>query len=98
MESPFNAFWDAFPRKHGRSEAEKAFAKAIRDGTIAEEIIAAAERFRDDPNLPEATFIPQGKSWLSQKRWCDPPLPPRFNRSWPSGRPPLIDFTNLEGR
>jgi hypothetical protein len=76
----FAAFWAVYPRKTGgKDAARKAYAKALKRADAAT-VLAGAERFRDDPNLPpkdEARFIPHPTTWLNQGRWADDPLPAR---------------------
>lgn len=74
-EQEWFEFWRAYPRKAGKQAALKAWHKAI---TQAEPhvIIAAAARFRDDPNR-EDEFTPHPSTWLNQHRWEDDPLPRR---------------------
>jgi hypothetical protein len=73
----FPAFWKVYPRKVGKGAAEKAFAKAVKDGAVPDELVQAAEKFSADSNLPEAQFIPHPATWLNQRRWEDEPLPER---------------------
>jgi len=94
--SAFDVFWDIYPRKVGKREAEKAFARAT---TVAstEEIIAGVQKYASDPNRVD-TFTAHPTTWLNQGRWSDAPLPPR---NAPQGRfapittptpiPPRID-------
>jgi hypothetical protein len=71
----FNAFWNLYPRKQGKIEAEKAFHKALQTVT-ADELMAAVFRFAHDPNLPtNKRFIVLPATWLNQGRWMDEPLP-----------------------
>lgn len=71
----FDEFWTAYPRKVGKPAARKAWAKARRREN-PHAIIAAAHRYRDDPNRdPEFTKHPG--PWLNDDRWNDPPLPAR---------------------
>ena len=73
--NPFDLFYSIYPRKAGRLKAETAMVKALKRAP-AEEIIAGAMRFRDDPNR-EPEFTPHPATWLNQGRWDDDPLPPR---------------------
>ncbi len=70
----FAAFWDAYPVKRDKPKALKAFERAVRRAP-AEQIVAGARRYRDDPNRdPTKTKYPEG--WLNGDRWEDPDLPP----------------------
>lgn len=76
----FDAFWAAYPRKVGKGAARTAWTKALRK-TDVQTLIHAAQALRDDPNLPEQTFIPHPTTWLNEERWEDSPLPARSTRS-----------------
>ena len=76
---PFDEFWNHYPRKVGKDAARKAWAQAVKRADPSH-IIAAALRFRHDPNLPtDRGFIPHPATWLNQGRWDDEPLPERSN-------------------
>jgi biotin operon repressor len=71
----FDAFYEAFPRHQGKGSAKKAFTKALSKAS-AEELLASAIRYRNDPNRePGFTCLPA--TWLNQERWLDEPLPSR---------------------
>jgi hypothetical protein len=63
----FPAFWDAYPRKTGKLDAERKFAIACRRATF-EQIMDGLARyqFSDDPK-----FIPHPATWLHQGRYLD---------------------------
>ena len=68
----FLRFWDAYPVKSGKPAAFKAWLAALARGANPEHIIAAAARYRDDPNRdPRHTKYPQG--WLNDERYNDEP-------------------------
>lgn len=66
----FDKFWEIYPRKLGTGEARQAFAKAVKEHGV-ELVLAGAERFANDPNLPAPQFIPRAATWLNQERWAD---------------------------
>jgi hypothetical protein len=72
---PFAAFWQRFPRKAGKRRAESAFTSALRRAP-AEDIVAGAERYRDDPNR-EDEYTSHPTTWLNGDGWLDDPLPAR---------------------
>lgn len=74
---PFAAFWTRYPRRKGKGAAEEAWDKAIKKGADPAAIILGAERYADDPNLPEPKYIPLPATWLNQRRWEDDPEPDR---------------------
>lgn len=71
----FEEFWQVYPRRTAKRAALGAWKKAARRASVAE-IMAGAERFRDDPNR-EQEFTPHPATWLNQDRWGDDPLPER---------------------
>jgi len=78
----FDAFYEAFPRHQGKGSAKKAYAKALSKAS-AEELLAAAVRYRNDPNRePGFTCLPA--TWLNQERWTDEPLPSRNGDNKPA--------------
>ncbi len=86
----FAKFWTAYPRKDDRKKALEKFEAALKRAS-AEEIIAGAERYRDDPNRdPGYTKLPT--TWLNADAWENGPLPPRSN-----GKPSLRERKDAEG-
>lgn len=69
-EEWFNQFWQAYPRRQGKSAAYAIWFKLKPDETLFERIIAAVERQKQSGQWVEG-YIPHPKTWLSQKRWDD---------------------------
>lgn len=69
----FAEFWAAYPRKHARAAAVKAWEKAVMK-TDPRRIIDAALALRNDPNRA-AEYTPHASTWLNGERWEDGPLP-----------------------
>ena len=72
----FKEFWTAYPRKTGKAQAEKAFAKACRNDTdIAAIMYGLSEqcRLKFEPMAAngEAQYIPYPSTWLNGRRWED---------------------------
>lgn len=82
----FAAFWDAYPRKVGKPSGRKAWRAALRKGHDPKRIIAAAERFRDDPMRrsrgPE--FTPHPSTWLNDERFVHEPETDDAPPAWDS--------------
>jgi len=78
--SSFDNFWSVYPRKTAKGAATASWVKALKKAT-AEEIIKAAEAYRDDPNREEG-FTAHASTWLNQERWLDGSLP---QKSLPMG-------------
>jgi Helix-turn-helix domain len=63
----FDRFWAAYPRKVGKADARKAFAKAIRKTTLATMLAAIASQWwSTDP-----TYQKHPSGWLNGERWLD---------------------------
>jgi hypothetical protein len=75
VQNAFELFWEIYPRKDAKLEAERKFAIASRLAS-AEQILDGARRYRDDPNRTKP-FTKQAKAWLHQGCWNDEPLPER---------------------
>lgn len=75
----FEEFWRTYPRKTAKGNARTAYQKALSKIT-AIELQKAAERFAEDPNLPDPQFVPHAGTWLNQERWTDGALPPRVQK------------------
>jgi len=69
----FERFWNTYPRKTAKGAATGAWIKALKKAS-AQEIITAAESYRDDPNREEG-FTAHASTWLNQERWSDGPIP-----------------------
>jgi hypothetical protein len=69
----FAKFWDIYPRKVGKGEARKAWAKVTKNGADPAEIIAGAERYRADPvrRRKDIEYTKHPGPWLNAERWTD---------------------------
>lgn len=79
-KSTFDVFYDIYPRKAKRGDAEKAWGQALERGIHPQTIIDGARRLANDPNLPtgdDRKFIPYPATWIRADGWDDEPLPPR---------------------
>ncbi len=65
----FDKFWEFYPKKRARADAEKAWAKAIKRKP-AGEIIELAKAYSQG-KLPAEEYIPNGSTWLNNNRWED---------------------------
>jgi len=70
-------FWKAYPKRDGanpKSTARKLFLAAVKAGTTAAEIIAAARRYADEERRLShigTPLVAQAVTWLRQTRWTD---------------------------
>ena len=66
----FNQFWEQYPRKVGRGDAEKAWKSVVVDDALADRVIAAIHK-----QLAyfggTMSFIPFPATWLRARRWED---------------------------
>lgn len=67
----FTRFWTAYPRRIGKGQARKAWAKAMKGGADPETVIEAAGRFTAEVGGHDPTFIPYPATWLNGERWGD---------------------------
>lgn len=70
----FDAFWQVYPRKVDRHDAERAWLRAVRLA-LPEVLTAACERFAAAMEGKEREFIPHAATWLNKRRWLDWPEP-----------------------
>jgi hypothetical protein len=89
-EDAFDRFWEVYPRKAGKGQARKAWAKALAAAGGPEVVIAGAERYRDDPNRV-IEFTAHASTWLNGERWADDPLPPRGQQRGHQRPQPKLD-------
>lgn len=71
----FDDFWLAYPKKVGKPEAMKAFAKLEPEQTLLDEMLHALswQRESDGWRKDGGQFIPNPATWLNQARWTDEP-------------------------
>lgn len=74
----FAAFYSTYPRKKSPGDARKAWGQAMKKGADPNHIVAAAERFRDDPRrkASDPKFTPYPASWLRAESYDDEPDQP----------------------
>ena len=70
IELGFKEFWDVYPRKVGRANAEKAFSKASQSVGV-DKILDAVRPYAKSVSHKEKKFIPHPATWLNQGRWDD---------------------------
>ena len=90
QEQRFAVFWQAYPKKRGIGEAEKAFRKIKPSQELLEKMLIAIEKAKwsDDWTRENKRFVPNPTTWLNQRRWDDEPPPPPTgqNRSQNTGQ------------
>ena len=73
LEEGFRRFWEIYPRKQGKQEAEKAWKKLAPDEELLERLLTALGKARtcDQWSRDNGRYIPYPATWLNQKRWED---------------------------
>lgn len=71
----FDSFWEAYPRRVGKAEAQRVWKRLNTD--TAEKALEGARRLAADPNLPPKQYIPYPATWLNREGWEDEPYPDR---------------------
>lgn len=74
LKNGFDDFWEAYPKKRSKTDAERAWKKLNPDEQLQQTIIAAVilattQDFEWTKN--EGQYIPYPASWLRGKRWLD---------------------------
>ena len=69
----FDRFWETYPRKRNKGQAEKVWAKLKPDPALTETILAAVARASEsaDWQRDDGRFIPYPSTWLNGKGWED---------------------------
>lgn len=68
----FNAFWEIYPRKVNKANAEKAWGKLKPSAGLVDEILTALTAQAASPRWQaEPQFIPHAATWLNGHRWED---------------------------
>jgi hypothetical protein len=75
-DSQFEEFWNYYPKKVDKGAAIRAFKKALKTHP-ATDVIKGAQRYAEDPNLPEKQYIKNPATWLNAEAWNNGPLPAR---------------------
>lgn len=73
LQSNFNRLWELYPKKQGKTNAFKAYEKAIKEGATDLEIEKGIEAYKKQIEIQrtELQFIKQGSTWFNQKCWND---------------------------
>jgi DNA-binding FadR family transcriptional regulator len=66
----FNEFWKKYPRKVGKHNAAKSYARAIKEIDKAK-LLQIVGLFADSNKNTEEMFIPHAQTWLNGKRYLD---------------------------
>lgn len=69
----FQAFWEAYPKRKSKGQAEKAFTKINPDEQLLATMLATIERAKKSADWQKegGKFIPYPATWLNAKGWED---------------------------
>lgn len=89
----FAEFYELYPRKKSRMDAEKAWGQMLKKGVSAEEIMAGLRRNLPELKRKDPQFVPYPASWLRAGSWEDEPdAPSRANRTLSDAARDLSDM------
>lgn len=73
QEQLFDRFWEQYPKKRSKGQAEKAWVKLQPDEQLLETMLAALERAKksEEWRKENGRYIPYPATWLSAKGWED---------------------------
>lgn len=86
----FNQFWQAFPKKEGRSAALREWTLARAATVPASLLLTGARQYARKCSTREARWIASPANWLRGQRWLDDE-PDRFSRTALAAPPPPDD-------
>lgn len=74
-EDGFANFWEQYPKKVAKPQAQKAWKKINPVGLTLADLMAGLERQKDSPDWLKdgGQFIPHPATWLNARRWEDEP-------------------------
>ena len=68
----FERFWNVWPKKVSKGQAEKTWGKLNPDAELTEKIIAGVERAKKtDRRFRETEYTPHASTWLNNRGWED---------------------------
>jgi len=72
-DTQFTLFWETYPKKNGRKDAEKAFMKLNPDDQLFKKMMKAlkVQKKSNSWNKENGKYIPNPESWLNGNRWED---------------------------
>lgn len=80
----FAEFWAFYPRRVGRTPAERAWAKLDPDPALRQTMLHALDVQKRSPQWTKdgGQFVPHPATWLNQRRWEDEPEKPAQHHSY----------------
>lgn len=99
MDTDFEQFWQAYPKKIGKKDALKAWLKAT-DKPAMVDILHAVEQSKKSEQWTKnnGQFIPNPSTWLNQGRWTDQPLTNGHAALLTCPHHPSLTFTDTKAK
>ena len=70
--SDFELFWECYPRKKSKLDAERAWAQTAATRPPIEKVLATLDMlWREDWQFREKTYLPYPASWIRAGGWAD---------------------------
>ncbi len=81
QEQLFEKFWEHYPKRRSRGQAEKTWVKIKPDEQLVADMLSALERAKTSVGWRKdgGQFIPHPSTWLNAKGWTDEYLTPEEN-------------------
>jgi len=73
MGIAFDEFWQLYPRKIGKLDAQRSYEKALTRATI-DQIREAVKKFARAVEKKDPQYVAHPATWLNQGRWDDEPM------------------------
>ena len=67
----FNRFWQAYPRKVGKRNAQKAFERLQVDKPLLDKMLRQIAHAKQSRQWQDVQYIPHPATWLNGRRWED---------------------------
>lgn len=71
LKAEFEEIWKEYPKKEGKTNAEKDYLKARKEGVSNETILDGIRRYREKVKGEETRYILNGSTYFHQRRWED---------------------------
>ena len=71
LKAEFEEIWKEYPKKEGKTNAEKDYLKARKEGVSQDTILDGIRRYREKVKGEETRYILNGSTYFHQRRWED---------------------------
>jgi hypothetical protein len=91
-DKQFDEFWEIYPRKVGKPQAQKAFKKALEEISL-EEILRCTKEYQQQRRGEDLKFTKHPATFLNSKPWLDEPAKV-YDPDWWLNNPRTTPFDN----